>query len=493
MLTPFAGLSSGEGLIPAGADPQFLYLQGKSVEEFRKAVTSGGYVTDVAQLVDGGAVRLQSIERTLIESIQREEHYVLFNMIAQSEAGGPVDEFSRVTRAGSFPGGAFNAELGVIPASQGKYERDVLQIKYLMDMREVSSVVMATKNMVDMVAKEKMLGTTVLKTSVEWGLFYGNASCSQIEFDGLFTVITRFNGSGLVIDARGKGLSYVAEEVINAAATIRSYGHFGIATDLFCSPQVKSSEFDQKVDPAFRVMVSPGGGSGSLQLGTPVEAIKAGTGKVAVHEDIFIEEGGMPWEARPGAEPELVTDAGLTPPTAVVVTVAGDALSQFADEHAGNYYWAVESGGQAGRSTAVVSAQHAVAAGQGGSIAITNPADANVTHFWIHRSRRNGTGNKTDLRQMFRVPRQAGATTTWVDENAYIPGTSAVFILDMRPMDMALTLRRLLPMTMFPLYPTNKATKPWAQLFYCAPRIAQPERHAVILNVLPKSQTWRPF
>jgi len=98
----------------------------------------------------------------------------------------------------------------------------------------------------------------------------------------------------------------------------------------------------------------------------------------------------------------------------------------------------------------------------------------------------------SDFRLIKRIP-VGGATTTFVDDNTTIPGTTQAFILDMNPGDHSIAWRQLLPMMKFPLYPTNAAVIPWAQLMFGYLRITKRRHHAVIKNVLPASAVWRPF
>jgi hypothetical protein len=110
----------------------------------------------------------------------------------------------------------------------------------------------------------------------------------------------------------------------------------------------------------------------------------------------------------------------------------------------------------------------------------------------IYRSRKNGTNGVTDFRQMARVAK-AGATTTYVDYNTEIPGTSTAYVLNMAPGQMAITWRQLLPMMKFPLYPTVAATIPWAQLLFGYLRIGKRRHIVVIKNIVPSSNAWKPF
>jgi hypothetical protein len=483
---PFgAGVEGGIGM-PDLAGPAGSF---RDIEAFRKAVTAG-YGTDMAALTGGGALRLQSIEPTLLRTIQEDKHFRLFNKLATSNATATVDEFTIKDAIGGYPGSAFNSELGDIAESQGTYRRQTLQIRYLMTMRKVSVVQQSQKTLVDAIAEEKVDAARELKTSVEWGSFYGDSAIVPEEIDGLGKVIEATADADLIVDAGGNGLSYVAQEVLNLAAAINSYGRFGTATDLFCSMAVQSAEFDQKLDPAFRV-----GGSRETKMGTPVSGINTSWGPIEMNPDVFIREGDMPWESRGGNFAAVVAAAGITAPaiTTQPAATTGGASNKFGAAHAGQYYYGIEAITKSGRSTCTVTNAVAVAAGQKVTIVLTEPSSAAVTGFAIYRSRKNGTNAKTDLREVKRIARVVGGTTSFVDENLDIPGSSRLFLLNMAPGQNAINLRRLLPMTMFPLYPTAQAVRPWAQLLFCALRVAKPKQHGMVKNIVPASAAWKPF
>src|ERR1700744_2503668 len=103
------------------------------VQELNKALTAG-YGTDVATLTGGGALRIQSLDKTLMSVIQENEDFVLFNMLSNGDATATVDEWTEQSGVGGFLGGTTNTELGVIAQAQGTYNRRVGLVKYLMTM-----------------------------------------------------------------------------------------------------------------------------------------------------------------------------------------------------------------------------------------------------------------------------------------------------------------------------------------------------------------------
>lgn len=485
----------GPGQMPGAHIPQQDGFMFTEVQDFAKAVTSGNYETDVAALSGGEALRLQSLEGTLLTTIEDHDHFVLFNMLNKSNAGATVDEYTVKDRIGGFPGSGFNSELGDISEEEGTYQRKVLQIKYLMTQRQVSVVQRTQKTLVDTMADQNQDAILELLRSAEWGCFYGDSASSSVEFDGIFAQMqgdALTNNADHLYDMRGASLSAMAVEIVESAQFIAGFGNFGRLSDMFMSQAIQS-DLDQILDPAFRVNLS-GDPKQDIKIGTPVTGVRTSWGNIGSHADVFIQEGQAPFVARGGAFAANVTSAGLTAPTSVAGVAAADPASKFLTAHAGLYYYAVESGNASGRSGVEKSAQVTVAAGDRVTLTITPDAgDTTTTYFVIYRGRRNGTDDDADFREMIRVPRTGtGATPTiYLDDNQRIPGTSMVFLLTMK--DKAIDIRRLMPVTKFPLYPTNKAVHPWAVLMFLALRMGKIVQHRVLYNVLPKNQVWQPF
>lgn len=471
------------------------------LDELQKALTAG-YGTDMATLTGGAALRIQSLDATMQATIQQNEDFRLFNRLAKPHAGATVDEWTEMNSVGGFLGGTTNTETGVINPFTGSYNRRVGQVKYLMTQRQVSLVQTLQNAIADSEAIEYSNGALQLLTDAEYLAFEGDSTVVPSEFDGIYAQMQAGVTAGQVdprniIDARGTALSNIS--LINqAAAQVRGYGNFGRPTDIFMS-LLTQADFDTGLDPAFRVPLTsvPNGG---LEIGAPVVGIRTSHGNVKTNDDIFIrdEELKQPFEL--SFSSIATANAGFAPASVVPGAPAANASSQFTAQQAGNYYYMVAGCNAAGQSTGVVSAQVAMAAGQRVGIVITRSAGAAETGYVIYRSQLNGgnsvagsvVGQGSDFREMARIP-VAGATTTYFDLNADIPGTSKAFILNMAAGATAITWRQLLPMVKFPLYPTNAAVIPWAQLLFGYLRISKRRQHVVIKNILPSGAIWRPF
>lgn len=482
----FGNLISGAG--NTGAMP------GGEVEALRKALTAG-YGTDVSTLTGGAALRIQSLDRTMQSTIQENKHFRLFNRLQKPNAGATVDEWTEQNSVGGFLGGTSNSETGNIADSTGSYNRRVGLVKYLMTRRQVSLVQTLQGAIADSEAVEYSNGALQLLTDAEFFCFEGDSSVVATEFDGIPAQLISGVNSGQVdpsnvIDARAASLNSVI--LINkGAAQIAKYGNFGVPTDLFCSLQTQA-DFDNGLDPAFRVPLTdvPGGG---VSIGAPVVGIRTSHGNIANQPDVFIRDQDMmvPFEVTYAAV--AVANNAYQPASLTAAGVGGDASSQWTAPQAGNYYYAVAGVTAAGQSQAVVSSQATVAAGGKVTVTITRSTSATETGYVLYRGRLNGTNALSDLRQIARVPYSGSATTVYTDNNQNIPGTTSAFILNMTSGATAITWRQLLPMIKFPLYPTQSAVIPWAQLLFGYLRISKRRHHVVIRNILPKQSTWLPF
>lgn len=466
-------------------------MEGSAIAELQKALTAG-YGTDVSTLTGGGSLRIQSLDKTMQATIQENKHFRLFNELAKTGAGATVDEWTEQSGVGGFLGGSTNTEAGIINESTGAYARRVGLVKFLMTKRQVSLVSTLGNNIASSEAIEQQAGAKQLLTDAEYLSFEGDSTVVPTEFDGIYAQLLAGVNAGQVdggniLDAEGQSLASV-NLVNQAAAQISKRDNFGTPTHLFLS-QLVQADFDTGLDPAFRVPLTnvPNGG---ISLGSPVVGIRTSWGDIANCPDVFINDGDqtVPFQVQ---YPTLATaNDGLKPTLALAA--ASDVSSKFGAAHAGNYYYLVTGVSANGQSTGVISAQQAVTAGQKVTLTITASVGGQETGYAIYRSRKNGTNSPSDFRLVARVGK-AGATTTYVDLNRDIPGTARAYILNMSPGDHAINWRQLLPMMKFPLYPTNAAVIPWAQLMFGYLRITKRRHHAVIKNILPNGAKWKPF
>ncbi len=463
-------------------------MQMSEVEALRKSLEAG-YGTDSNLLTQGAALRIQSLESTLLSTIQENKHFTLINQLETTNATATVDEWTEQSGIGGFLGGSTNTETGDIDDATGDYARRTGQVKYLMTRRQVSLVTTLQSAIADAQTVEYQNGAKQLLTDAEFLCFEGDSVAVPTEFDGIYKQMVDLGGTDYIIDAQATPLDKI--DLINqAASTISGFGNFGTPTDLYISMKTQA-DFDNRLDPAFRVPLDHSY-NGGIEIGTPVRGIRTSSGDIATRRDVFIRDEAqqMPFEVSGFAAKAA---ANLFAPAVVPTGVASsDVSSMFGAPHAGNYFYAVAGCNAKGQSVVMKSAQIAVAAGNKVVLTITASAGLKETGYVIYRSRKNGTNATTDFRQVARVGR-TGTSTVFTDLNREIPGTSKAYLLNMSSGEKAITWRRLLPMMKFPLYATTSAIIPWAQLLFGYLRIGKRRHHVVIKNILPNTATWRPF
>lgn len=468
-------------------------VDGEGLEALSKALTAG-YGSDVSQLTGGSALRIQSLDKTMKSTIQENEHFKLFNELAKSGATATVDEWTERSSVGGFLGGTTNSETGAIAQAQGDYKRRVGLVKYLMTKAEVSLVSTLGNNIASSKAVEAQAAALRLLTDAEFLCFEGDSDVVPTEFDGVSAQMGDGVASGDVdganiINADGGALASI-NALNQAAAQVSGFGNFGKPTHLFMSQNVQA-DFDNNLDPAFRVSLTDVG-NGGLTLGAPVVGIRTSHGNIKTVNDVFIRDENLqtPFEVR--YPTVAAANVGMRPTVAAPAVAAGTAANKFSAGRDGNYYYLICGVSAAGESTGILTSVAAVAVGNKVTLTITRSAGQLETGYAIYRSRKNGTSASTDLRLVKRIP-SGGATTTFVDENLDIPGTSKAYVLNMGPAADAISWRQLLPMMEFQLYPTAAAVLPWAQLLFGYLRLAKRKQHSVIKNIVPAGSLWKPF
>lgn len=470
------------------------------VADLQKALTAG-YGTDMNTLTGGAALRIQSLDPVMQAVIQENRHFKLFNRLAKTKPTATVDEWTEQSAIGGFLGGSSNGETGVIQSATGTYNRRTGMVKYLMTRREVSVVQTFQNAIADSEALEYANGALQLLSDAEYLMFAGDSSVVPTEYDGIRAQLVAGVAAGQVdpqniIDLKGVAMNSMVP--LNQAASVaRNLSNFGTVTDVFW-PVAVQQDMDVSLDPAFRVALTEVG-EGGLKLGAPVVGVRTSGGNIAANEDLFIPTGEMrqPFDVK---YPLVAASQVAIKPQSVTGATTSDASANFTSATAGNYYYAVAGINAAGESGVVVTSQVAVSAGNRATLTITRSAGAQETGYVVYRSRQNGAnviagsiaGQGSDFRAIGKIGVQ-GSTTTFVDQNLDIPGTTEAYVLNLTPSATAITWRQFLPMFKFPLAAVNSAVIPWAQILAGYLRITKRRHHVLIKNILPASSSWKPF
>ena len=231
--------------------------------------------SDPSGLTGGAALRVQSLEQTLLSTIQENDHFKLFNILAKSKAIATVDEWTEQRGVGGFLGGSTNGEVDAVADATGDYQRRVGMVKFLMTKRQISLVTATQGSLADAEATEYQNGALQLLTDAEFLSFNGDSSVVPTEFDGLRAQLENYNSGSNVIDALGASANDITW-INRAVQTVVGFGNFGTSTNILCSPLVQA-DFDNNLDPAFRVSLTSN--TSPTMLGTTVEHVRS-MGKV---------------------------------------------------------------------------------------------------------------------------------------------------------------------------------------------------------------------
>ncbi|RKP44671.1 hypothetical protein [Pararobbsia silviterrae] len=458
--------------------------------ELQKSLEAG-YETDVDGMTGGSALRIQSLDLNLQATVQQNHHFVLFNMLPKPRATAVLDEWTEQHDIGGFLGSTFNTQDGAAQQTNGNYERMVGQVKYMTTYRSIPIVLQRQNNIVDATAIETTNGTKQLLTDIEFTMFEGDSSVVPLSFDGIYAQINSLDSDDHIIDLAGAPLNSI-DAIATAAEVIYGYGNFGRATDIFIPPSVQT-DLNQDLDPAFRVLLNQG--AQNTVRGTSVSGIQTTYGEIKTRNDVFIRDDKLkkPFETVSPALQAIAAANAFKPATVTPTAVATEVGSAWQASQAGNYYYAVAGINQNGQSQALVSAQVAVVSGGAVSLAIAASAGGTETGYVIYRGRLNGTNALTDMREMIRIPKATGGTTTYVDTNSEIPGSTRAYILNLAAEDHAIAWRQYLPMMKIPMAAVNSPIIPWLQMICGYLRITKRNQHVVVKNIVPTRAAWKPF
>jgi hypothetical protein len=333
----------------------------------------------------------------------------------------------------------------------------------------------------DAMAIESEAGALQLIRVIETYLFKGNSAWVSQWPDGLDSQINATAGS-TILDLRGKdATSSQFEQAMNdGARAIR--GNYGVPTHLFSSIMIMEDVQSLMRD---RIRWGPGyaaeGGSGVFtKYPTPF-------GTFDLLDDVFIKEGGVPAPSSvtgyPGSSTALTyTAARANSPT----------TSQFGASDAGNYDYKVVPLNQYGEGTAVEVALTGILAADRVTLSITQYPVPAATAFRVYRSKVGGTTGAVCY-YAFTLDYTTAHTTNSdkiYDDNAYLPGTSTAYILNLNPSYNAIEWAQFLPMMKFDLYPTTSAVYPFLMLLFGALAVKKPQQMVRIINVSPSGLGW---
>ena len=463
------------------------------VTALRKAMEAD-YGTEMTGLTGGGALRIQSLDKTLKATVQGPNHFVLFRNLRKSTATAVEDEWTEQDSIGGFFGSGFNTQSGAAPETYGNYQRRVAQVKYLNTYRQIPLILDRQNNLADPITLETMNGARELLSTIEWSLFEGDPSVVPTAFPGIAFQMEDLRSVDHVIDLNGGPLNKI-DAISQASKVAWSFGNFGQISDAYLSAAVQG-DLNIGLDPAFRIALD--NSPNSVALGTHVSKIQTSWGAISTSNDVFIrdEEQMVPFEIRDRVHTRIAAKNDFKPASVTLAPATGEADSKWSASRAGAYKYFVSGLNQDGESNGVWATGGAVTVAAGGAVVITITASTSraETGYVIYRGRQDvDATDLKDLREMIRIPANDSGTTVYRDICRAIPGSTKAYFLDMVEGNDAIDWREFLPMTRIPMAATNSAIIPWLQMIAGYLRITKRRHHVLVKNIVPKGYRWRPF
>lgn len=436
----------------------------EEVAELNKALSAGGGNGGTHGVQTAGALgplMPESLDPILTSMTYTEQEYKFWKKVYKDPAYNTAEEYNRLHKVGAGEA-AFIGEGDLPEEEDSTYSREVTLVKFMGTTRRVTHVasLVRTAGIENAIAQETKNGTLWLMRQLEESLFFGDSSIISVQFDGLNKLMA--DGGTPTYDMRGDPLT---EEILSGLCQIvRSAPNYGSIDTIFCSTGVKS-DIKNRIRGRLR-----GGFGDKVDFEPKVD----GFGGVSIEDNVFIQEGQRPYASGLGnASKRPLTPAlgaaGTSSPVA--------AASQFAAGDAGTYYYKVVAFNRYGRSAPLTIAGFAIAAGDSGTIPVVDGGQ-NTAGYIVYRSAKDAA-DATDAKEIFRVAR-SGAAQDLVDLNAYLPGTSTVFGLEMKPATMG--WKQLAPFTKLPLATVDTSIR-WMQVLYGALQLKAPRHCFRIINV----------
>jgi len=460
-----------------------------NVNDLVKALTTG-YGTDVAAFTGGQALRVQSLDQLLYDTIWADRHIQLFKLLKRTPIQSTVDEWTERSEYGS-PYGGVSGEANNPVSTSATLARKTGNAKFYRTYREVSHVATIVRNIIQAVAEEEQAGTRFLLGNLERDVFFGDSSIIPEQIDGILPVVVAAAATGCIQNLNGVALDN-RDYIHDGASTIGSYA--GVPTHFFADPFSKTD-----IDKAFlgsERFIPQQAGDGQLQVDLGIGRLATSYGVLQMISDIFLApERGWFNETTPLHKAPTTSRGGDTsnPAPAAPTVLTSAAAGADGTIPAGNYFYRVSSINCNGESASLASIVQAVGATNHVTLTITH-TDAAVKGFRIYRTAKNAA-SAADCRYLYQCVALVGGVTTWVDTGTWVPGTTVCFMVDANPLDSALDWRQLMPMMKLDLAIVKPAI-PWLQMIYGFLRVTRPKRLVIYKNVLPsliKEGGWNPL
>lgn len=446
----------------------------QEVEELNKALSiSQNYgSTAPGSLSQGGALSVEDLDRTLKLVTHGLEHLKLWKDIIKERVPQTVHEYNVQNSYGQEVSPFFN--MGGTPTStDARYEREIIQVKYLGTQGQVQhnlTLIQAAHGPV--IAREVKNKTIELLARNERAMFEADSSINSLEYDGIekqifdkqsdstykSTAMAGYDSAGsddkVILDVRGDFDDEVSEEM-----ALKNVNNFGMAMDCYLGTDVHS-KFSRAFYAKQRVL--------------PGETLTSGQ-RVKEHNGTLDFRFKPSLFNRPRKSPLASSISAAAAPSLANGLSPSDAASEFAASDVGSYSYkisAVYSDGETLPSSAVT-----IAVAAGDKVTVEISYSGVPLYFNIFRA---PIGTTSGHEFTMRIAPAGSAVAHNIDFNSFLPGKARAFLL-MHDSD-CLSWKQLGSMIKYDLAVTDTSYK-WLQLLYGTPLISAGRKHVIAKNI----------
>jgi hypothetical protein len=455
-----------------GASTQHDGAEQQQIDALNKALYAGTG-TDSATFVNGRAMIPENLESTMLNVVAAtKEDCKMLNSLKTVNVKSTVHEKNRRTSHGDWrfltvPEG------GASTMTDQEIERVIYLQKFIQTKRAVTLQMEKVDTFEPAYASEKIAGVEVICKAAEYNIFHGDSAVVPTEFDGFLASIRKSKNPN-IIDLRGDSIGSRGEALFDEVA--RKVWDRGGDLQKTLFPSVLARDIKDLFTDRIRYTVGTSNFSFTEALPPYFTATGSNirfTGDAAGPDKFYQVKGEVNASGDPLKRPNIATSVTLAAAT-------GTPDSHFGTGDAGNYIYQVfqvnAKGISEGKSPA-----GAVAVAAGGSVAITITPDRAkpVTGFIICRSKKGGD----KVMEMVQIPCTDGATVVYTDLNNDLPGTASMLFLTETKIRPVYEFGQLLPVSTYPLYPTETAETPFLVIVFANLEVNSPEFCAIVDNI----------
>lgn len=477
-----------------GAFPGIAGMNESDLQDVVKALEAGsltGQSVLNSQNASGAALKVESLDKTLKHITFTENDIKLWKRIPKLPAYNTVEEFNQLVDYGSDTGG-FNRE-GELPQEEdSKYVRRAQLIKYLGVTKSVAHpMTLVTPAHGPVIQREIKNGSMWILRKLNRSLTMADSSMIEEEFNGLyaqhqgndsFATLQEYMDSEVIVDMRGAALTEAKIE----AASEGIIENFGVGTELFMPPKVKSNFvnafYSKKLIQPNTQQVSNG------IVGQNVQKFESNYGTIDLTWDIFLnreKSRTLSSLATSNRAPAVPTASAIAPVAATVTN------TKWAASDAGAYFYAVAAFNRFGVSALTSMSGSASTVVTNGAIDLTFTAGAGAnptSGYIIYRSQVSAaSAAASTYYPLFKVSTtqlaagyDGGAAGKVRDLNRFMPNTDQAFLIQND--EEVWAFRQLAPLMKMDLAIVSPAFR-FMVLLYGTPLLFAPKKVVRFINI----------